>query len=98
MSDRAGFDLDDPKLPKAIKAAAMESGGFPYPFKMDNDEYEAELNALYLQLALLQEDVARHGTRILMVFEGRDAAGKGGTIRTYLKNLNPRFNVHRGPA
>jgi polyphosphate kinase 2 len=94
MSDKTGFDLDNPKLPKAIKAAAMASGGYPYPDKMDGDEYEAELEALYLQLALMQEHVAKHGTRIVMVFEGRDAAGKGGLIRTYLKNLNPRYNIN----
>jgi polyphosphate kinase len=93
MNETAGFDLDNPRLPKSIKNAAMLSGGYPYPEKMDGDDYQEQLDAAYLQLALLQEHVARAGTRIVMIFEGRDAAGKGGTIRTYLKNLNPRFNM-----
>ncbi len=88
------FDLDNPKLPKAIKSVGMTSGGYPYSGKMDKDDYEAELRDAHLQLALLQEHVARSGMRMVIVFEGRDAAGKGGTIRTYSKNLNPRFNLH----
>jgi polyphosphate kinase 2 len=42
---------------------------------------------------LLQAHLARTGERIMIVFEGRDAAGKGGTIKTYLENLNPRYNL-----
>jgi polyphosphate kinase 2 len=88
------FDLDDPALPKAIRKAALTSGGYPYDGKLGKDAYEAQLRDLHLELALLQADVARSGKRILIVFEGRDAAGKGGTIQTYLKYLNPRFNFH----
>jgi polyphosphate kinase 2 len=91
MSEVAAFNLDHPSLPKSIKRAALTSGGFPYDEKMDDEEYEQELYDVHLQLALLQEHIAKHGTRIVMVFEGRDAAGKGGTIRTYLQNLNPRY-------
>jgi polyphosphate kinase len=94
MSEPAGFDLDDPKLPKSIKRAAMTSGGYPYPDKMDSDAYEEELQGAWLQLARVQEHAAKSGTRLVLVFEGRDAAGKGGSIRTYLANLNPRFNMH----
>jgi polyphosphate kinase 2 len=87
------FDLDNPKLPKAIKRAALGSGGYPYDEKMDSEAYEAELLAAHQQLALFQEHLARNGNRVVIVFEGRDAAGKGGAIRTYLENLNPRFNI-----
>jgi polyphosphate kinase 2 len=59
---------------------------------MDEDEYETELNQLYLELAKLQDDQAKTGRRIVMVFEGRDAAGKGGTIDAYLEYLNPRYS------
>ena len=93
MRDAVKFDLNDPKLPKSIKEAALRSGGFPYADKMDDEEYLADLQNAWLQLALLQEHVARTKPRIVMVFEGRDAAGKGGTIKTYLENLNPRFNM-----
>ncbi len=89
----AGFDLDDPVLPRAIRKKALGSGGFPYDEKMDGDEYEAEMLSAQRQLALLQHDQAKTGKRIVIVFEGRDAAGKGGSIATYLENLNPRFNM-----
>src|SRR5690606_1605820 len=90
MADEHVFDLDNPKLPKWVKKRALTSGGYPYDRKMGTGDYEEELDALYLELAKLQDDQAKTGRRIVMVFEGRDAAGKGGTIRRYLKNLNPR--------
>ncbi|MHB1111303.1 MAG: polyphosphate kinase 2 [Devosia sp.] len=86
------FDLEDPVLPKAIKKTALGSGGYPYAEKLEREKYEAELYQLHKQLALLRSHIARTGTRVLMLFEGRDAAGKGGAIRTYLHYLNPRFN------
>jgi len=88
-----GFDLDNPHLPKSIKRHAMGSGGYPYDDKLDRDIYEARMYQLQLQLVLLQAHLARTGERIMIVFEGRDAAGKGGTIKTYLENLNPRYNL-----
>jgi polyphosphate kinase 2 len=94
VAGKVAFDLDDPKLPKSIKSAAMRSGGYPHDDKLDKDEYEEQLARLYLQQALMQEHIAKAGTRIVVVFEGRDAAGKGGTIRTYLWNVNPRYNMH----
>jgi polyphosphate kinase 2 len=90
----AGFDLDDPVLPRAIKKKALSSGGFPYDEKMDSDAYEVEMLAVQRQLALLQADQQKTGKRIVIVLEGRDAAGKGGAIDCYLQNLNPRWNMH----
>jgi polyphosphate kinase 2 len=86
------FDLENPKLPKWVKKRALTSGGYPYDEKLGDAAYEAELNALYLELAKLQDEHGKTGRRILMVFEGRDAAGKGGTIDTYLAHLNPRYS------
>jgi len=86
------FDIDNPELPDKIKKNALRSGGFPYAEKLDKDEYERELYALQKQLVLLQAHMAKAGERIVLVFEGRDAAGKGGTIKTILENLNPRYN------
>lgn len=88
-----GFDLDNPELPKAIKKRAMASGGYPYEDKLDSDIYEAQMYALQKQLVLLQAHLAQSGERVMVIFEGRDAAGKGGTIKTYLENLNPRYNL-----
>jgi polyphosphate kinase 2 len=87
------FDIENPKLPKWVKEAALASGGFPYPETIDGDEYEAQLHNVHLQLARYQEHTAKNGTRLVLVFEGRDAAGKGGVIKTYLENLNPRYNI-----
>ena len=91
--EQESFDLNAPKLPKWVKKRALISGGYPYEDKIDDEAFDRELDALYLELAKLQEDQAKSGRRVLMLFEGRDAAGKGGTIRTYLKHLNPRYNI-----
>ena len=88
-----GFDLDNPKLPKSIQRAALGSGHFPYDEKLDGDAYEEQLLAAQQQLALFQEHMAKNGERVVILFEGRDAAGKGGTIGAYLQELNPRFNM-----
>ena len=88
-----GFDIENPELPKAIKKHAMESGGYPYEDKLDDELYEAHMYELQKQLVLLQAHLAASGQRVMIVFEGRDAAGKGGTIKTYLENLNPRYNL-----
>ncbi|MEO5807383.1 polyphosphate kinase 2 [Devosia sp.] len=87
------FNIDNPDLPKAIKKAAMESGGYPYEDKLDTDIYETEMLALQKQLVTLQAHLAKGGERVMIVFEGRDAAGKGGSIKTYLENLNARYNL-----
>lgn len=91
--EQESFDLQNPKLPKWVKKRALSSGGYPFEDKIEDDEYERELDRLYLELAKLQDHQAKSGMRVVMLFEGRDAAGKGGTIRTYLKNLNPRYSM-----
>jgi polyphosphate kinase 2 len=88
-----GFDLENPELPKSIKKNAMASGGYPYEDKLNSEIYEAQMYELQKQLVLLQAHLAKSGERVMVVFEGRDAAGKGGTIKTYLENLNPRYNL-----
>ena len=88
-----GFDLENPDLPKSIKKHAMASGGYPYEDKLDSDSYEEQMYQLQKQLVLLQAHLAQSGERIMIVFEGRDAAGKGGTIKRYLENLNSRYNI-----
>src|SRR5690242_11350677 len=58
--------------------------------RVPKDVYEAELLRLQTQLVELQEWVKTSGTRLVVVFEGRDAAGKGGTIQRVAEYLNPR--------
>ena len=94
MSDPLlSFDIDNPDLPTAIDKAALGSGGFPYGKKLDRDEYDTQIYALQKELVKLQSHMQTKGERIILVFEGRDAAGKGGTIKTVLENLNPRYNL-----
>ncbi len=84
------FDLDDPDLPKALDKQALESGGYPYGEKLDKDFYESRLEQLQIELIKLQRHLLDSGERIVLVFEGRDAAGKGGAIKRYTAYLNPR--------
>lgn len=86
------FDLDDPTLPNWVEDAAMSSGDYPYDDKLDQDNYEAQLTALQIELVKVQQHLQAEGGRIVVVMEGRDAAGKGGTIKRYLANLSHRHN------
>ena len=63
---------------------------YPYDRWMKKKEYEEAYDDLQLELAKLQADVRATGKRVVIVFEGRDAAGKGGAINAFRDNLNPR--------
>jgi polyphosphate kinase len=84
------FDINDPVLPSWIEESALPSGGFPYSKKKDEDDYLEELEKLQIELVKLQEWQQATKSRIVVVFEGRDAAGKGGTINAVRENMNPR--------
>jgi len=86
------FDIEDPDLPKRIKHRAMQSGDYPYEEKLDSDLYKEQLYDLQRELVKLQASIQASGERIAIVFEGRDAAGKGGTIKRIMEHLNPRTN------
>jgi polyphosphate kinase len=64
--------------------------GYPYDQKMARDEYEHVKRRLQIELLKLQKHSQGTGTRHVIVFEGRDAAGKGGTIQRFMEHLNPR--------
>ena len=67
--------------------------------KLKRKEYEKKLRKLQTELASVQEWVKAKGERIIVVFEGRDAAGKGGTIRALTERVSPRtFRVVALPA
>lgn len=86
------FDLDHPELPDHVKDRAFASGNYPYDDKLKRKKYEAHLEALQIELTKLQSHLQTSGERVVLVFEGRDAAGKGGSIRRYIHYLNPRHN------
>ena len=84
------FDLDDPVLPDWVSAGALASGGYPYDETIKDSAYEEALTRLQIELVKLQRHVNQSGLRMVLVFEGRDAAGKGGSIFAFRQYLNPR--------
>ncbi len=79
---------DDPA--NVVYHAEVEAPGTK-PKKMSTEVYLKELEKLQIELVKLQEWVKREGLRVVVVFEGRDAAGKGGTIKRITDALNPRI-------
>jgi len=81
---------------EAMPVTAEEStsaplpAGYPYRVRLRRNEYEAEKKKLQIELLKVQSWVKESGQRIVMLFEGRDAAGKGGTIKRFTEHLNPR--------
>ena len=70
--------------------ADWRSGAYPYKNLMSRQNYEAQKYLLQVELLKLQAWAKETGQRIVILFEGRDAAGKGGTIRRFMEHLNPR--------
>ncbi len=84
------FDINAETLPREIEEAALGSGGYPYDKKLKREPYEEDLVALQIELVKMQAHLQKSGGRLLIVFEGRDSAGKGGCISSILEFLNPR--------
>jgi len=85
-----GFDLNNSVFPKLLDDAAMTSGGYPYDKRMKKEELEEELERLQIELVKLQAHNIKTKGRILILFEGRDGAGKGSCIGAFIQHLNPR--------
>jgi len=68
----------------------FETGEYPYQTKMKRPVYEKHKAELQVELLKVQEWVKSSGEKIVLLFEGRDAAGKGGTIKRFTEHLNPR--------
>ena len=71
-------------------AEDWRDGGYPYRNLMRRSTYEAQKFHLQVELLKLQAWVKETGQRVVILFEGRDAAGKGGTIKRFMEHLNPR--------
>ncbi|HEY8125809.1 MAG TPA: polyphosphate kinase 2 [Methylocystis sp.] len=69
---------------------AFESGEFPYKTRLSEKVYLRHMETLQVELLKAQNWVKETGQRIVLLFEGRDAAGKGGTIKRFMEHLNPR--------
>ncbi|MCK4863898.1 MAG: polyphosphate kinase 2 [Gammaproteobacteria bacterium] len=72
------------------KNAIFPSANYPYEKKMKKAEYEEEKKLLQIELAKFQRWIKESGQKYLIIFEGRDAAGKGGTIKRFTEHMNPR--------
>ena len=71
-------------------ASDWRTGGYPYRNLMSRKHYETQKYQLQVELLKLQSWAKETGQRVVILFEGRDAAGKGGTIRRFMEHLNPR--------
>jgi polyphosphate kinase 2 len=83
--------------PAAVRKAIEKAGkddiltkSYPYQAEIKGKDYDAQMDALQIELAKMQAGLRATGKRLIVVFEGRDAAGKGGTIKAVTENLNPR--------
>jgi polyphosphate kinase 2 len=84
-------ETDDPVLlTKDGEPVDTWREGYPYQDRMDRSDYEREKRLLQIELLKLQNWIKASGERLVVLFEGRDAAGKGGTIKRFMEHLNPR--------
>ncbi|HRV63475.1 MAG TPA: polyphosphate kinase 2 [Albidovulum sp.] len=78
---------------KAIETAGRKdilSGDYPYDRELKDRDYDAQMDRLQIELVKMLHDLRATGKRLCVLFEGRDAAGKGGAIERMRENLNPR--------
>ena len=79
----SGLEVSDLKIPSPLADSRISK-------KKRNRFYEGELRRLHIELIKLQEHIKREGSKVVVIFEGRDAAGKGGVIKRITEPLNPR--------
>ena len=79
-----------PTDPDIELSPQWRDGGYPYKNLLSRKSYEAQKYRLQVELLKLQAWVKESGQRVVILFEGRDAAGKGGTIKRFMEHLNPR--------
>jgi len=82
--DADGIDLEQEL------ADDWRAGGYPYKYLVSRKSYERQKYGLQVELLKLQRWVRQTGQKVVVLFEGRDAAGKGGTIKRFMEHLNPR--------
>ncbi len=83
-------DLKTKGHPDDILSEKWREGAYPYKNRMNRDTYEEQKYRLQVELLKLQNWVKDTGQRVVILFEGRDAAGKGGTIKRMMEHMNPR--------
>ncbi len=95
VGDITRFLTDE--APSAIRTAIEKAGrkdilarSYPYDREMSDKDYEAQMEGLQVEMVKMMYDLRTTGKRLVVLFEGRDAAGKGGAIERMRENLNPR--------
>ena len=83
--------------PVAIRRV-FETGEYPYASRLHTGPYEEHMLKLQQELLKAQRWIESTGERVVMLFEGRDAAGKGGTIKRYMEHMNPAHRARGGAA
>lgn len=101
-TDMIGSEVEEPTIPNAEpiedptrigaenRIRYFRENLYPYAHRMSNREYNAQNRPIQVELIKMQSWVRDVGERLMILFEGRDAAGKGGTIRRFMEHLNPR--------
>ena len=80
------FDVRD-----TSESTLPQTGQVGEPMELTKKTYDKELNRLQIELVKLQEHIIEDGLKVVVIFEGRDGAGKGGTIKRITETLNPRI-------
>jgi polyphosphate kinase len=82
-----------PEIREVIEKGGKDdilTDAYPYRQEMKAKDYDRHMGALQIELARMQAAIRASGQRLIVIFEGRDAAGKGGTIKAVTENMNPR--------
>jgi polyphosphate kinase len=89
---RVDYDDEDEPLLLDKNGDVVETWreNYPYPQRMSREHYDREKRLLQIELLKLQKWIKATGKKVLILFEGRDAAGKGGTIKRFTEHMNPR--------
>lgn len=91
VSEASTPALNYPPVSSNAIRLAFESGQYPYGRLLGRSTYEAEKAKLQAELLKVQIWAQETGQKFVILFEGRDAAGKGGTIKRFMEHLNPRY-------
>jgi polyphosphate kinase len=90
LAHQEALARQQPIAPDDELSADWRQGGYPYRNLLSRKSYERQKYRLQVELLKLQAWVKESGQKVVILFEGRDAAGKGGTIKRFMENLNPR--------
>lgn len=80
--------------PSPVESIEEMQNDLPYDEPIDKKDYKRDLESLQIELLKAQRHIKAAGQRLVILFEGRDAAGKGGSIKRFRQHMNPRGNDH----